>query len=1032
MAAEERMGSLISLALLLIILNVDFIKCFNIDLNNGFIFGNNKPGSFFGYSIAINKELNSVIVGAPKGNEYKKGDVITQNEEWGSVYKCPVLPDSSNCELLNKVDDITQSAVNNPAGKRNQWMGASVYSDHKNVLSCAPRYTTKNSINQAVYLTGKCDFFNAVNPSKIFDYEFKPCETIASRLTEFEMCDTGLSSAITSTRDSTEVFAGVPAAVLGTGKIAISKSGGRQTQFTPGTDTSFSDYMGYAITTGKFKKDGGIVIVGGAPRGDELKGKVLMYDSASPDFAMFSSQIRSPSQQAGSYFGASLGAADINGDGFADLIVGAPQYANTKPNQGAVYVYLNNQEGGLVYTNQEFVGTHEDGFFGYSIGSVGDLNGDAMQDIAVGAPWAGDKGIVYLYYGTKSKDTPLVLKQTITPSDIKGGAAFDGFGFSFADFYPYPQKEEQTNNLDEEAYNDLAIGSFKSGNVVVLRSRPVITIVGELLIDKDTKIDLLDLSAETICQNNGKSFKCIKNVKTCFNIPAASENQNVKYTVEVDAQNEIKRGFLLDSNGAQASTLTKTLTGVGSTEKCSAPFNIFLKNNTKDILRAFAVSLKWEYEEVICPDKKICPIANKMLELSTTAVFPYVKGCSSDGNDECNCDLKVEMTGVIPGGGKDIALGITKKVTVVVEIANEGENAFINKLEVIYPQSQVSPTKVQIENFPGTVEWLPNVSGDSDVKTVGVVLSSPIKQNGIEKVSIDFSVLNVGKGSNVDFKATAITRSKEMKPADNVDTLSIPVTLSANLTVSGSVTPENIKWTKEMSSTSVVGPTIIHKFYFQNLGPSAAEKSEVLIKIPEKMGGEYILNIMKVTLTPGIGYTDNIGRCEDTKLNPLNLDLTKRNKTLKRRRREVELSTTVDCGDETQCMVIKCHLNMLKKSQNAVVEIESTLVEATFDKLKESREVIAFAKFSSDYVKRPGGAEPDQVNIPLNVNSPYLKVEKPGEPIAWWIILLCILGAVLIIGLIVFILYKKGFFKRKKHGEEEEEELRKGDPDDDY
>jgi len=28
---------------------------------------------------------------------------------------------------------------------------------------------------------------------------------------------------------------------------------------------------------------------------------------------------------------------------FDDLVVGAPQYANTKPNQGAIYVYLNNQ-----------------------------------------------------------------------------------------------------------------------------------------------------------------------------------------------------------------------------------------------------------------------------------------------------------------------------------------------------------------------------------------------------------------------------------------------------------------------------------------------------------------------------------------------------------------------------------------------------------------------------------------------------------------------------------------------------------------
>lgn len=61
-------------------------------------------------------------------------------------------------------------------------------------------------------------------------------------------------------------------------------------------------------------------------------------------------------------------------------------------------------------------------------------------------------------------------------------------------------------------------------------------------------------------------------------------------------------------------------------------------------------------------------------------------------------DKHNQKSTLFSSGGKDIALGITKKVTVVVEITNEGENAFINKLEVIYPQSQVSPTKVQIEN----------------------------------------------------------------------------------------------------------------------------------------------------------------------------------------------------------------------------------------------------------------------------------------------------------------------------------------------
>lgn len=43
-----------------------------------------------------------------------------------------------------------------------------------------------------------------------------------------------------------------------------------------------------------------------------------------------------------------------------------------------------------------------------------DNNCDCLiLEIAVGAPWGGEdkNGIVYLYYGTKNKNNPLVLKQ---------------------------------------------------------------------------------------------------------------------------------------------------------------------------------------------------------------------------------------------------------------------------------------------------------------------------------------------------------------------------------------------------------------------------------------------------------------------------------------------------------------------------------------------------------------------------------------------------------------------------------------------
>ena len=48
-------------------------------------------------------------------------------------------------------------------------------------------------------------------------------------------------------------------------------------------------------------------------------------------------------------------------------------------------------------------------------------------------------------------------------------------------------------------------------------------------------------------------------------------------------------------------------------------------------------------------------------------------------------------------GSKNIAVGVTKTVTIAVDIRNARENAFINHLELVYPPV-VSPNKVTIEN----------------------------------------------------------------------------------------------------------------------------------------------------------------------------------------------------------------------------------------------------------------------------------------------------------------------------------------------
>jgi hypothetical protein len=108
------------------------------------------------------------------------------------------------------------------------------------------------------------------------------------------------------------------------------------------------------------------------------------------------SALRLRANQADAGFGSSVAAGDFDGDGYADVVVGASEYdTSSGPNsdEGAVFVFRGSPSG-IEGTDPASAQArlHATTFgasgarFGKSVSSAGDVNGDGYADVIVGAP----------------------------------------------------------------------------------------------------------------------------------------------------------------------------------------------------------------------------------------------------------------------------------------------------------------------------------------------------------------------------------------------------------------------------------------------------------------------------------------------------------------------------------------------------------------------------------------------------------------------------------------------------------------------
>ncbi|XP_066524290.1 integrin alpha-11 isoform X2 [Hoplias malabaricus] len=183
-------------------------------------------------------------------------------------------------------------------------------------------------------------------------------------------------------------------------------------------------YLGYIVSS-VVSVYYGQLYVAGAPRFNHT-GKVIIFTLTNSGNLTILFSLTG--QQIGSYYGSELAPLDQDDDGVTDLLlVAAPMYFSRGWERGMVYIYRISQQGQFVLEGfLQATDETQNSRFGSAMFSLPDLNGDGYRELVVGAPLEDDhRGAIYLFYSQNNGIHPK-YKQRIAAESISPNLQYFG------------------------------------------------------------------------------------------------------------------------------------------------------------------------------------------------------------------------------------------------------------------------------------------------------------------------------------------------------------------------------------------------------------------------------------------------------------------------------------------------------------------------------------------------------------------------------------------------------------------------------